>query len=131
MAQQASRSSVELYTNLFFKSKVIEEEAYVIRVLKNGMVVLIPKYGVESIVYTTNTDGTPLMKLNSENSELSTLDGKITIKLFDKVMVKVQVMDMDENSHRSKLVLTLLKPTLPSDLPTSQSQPKKKLKTGK
>ncbi|KAI8900268.1 hypothetical protein BC833DRAFT_582497 [Globomyces pollinis-pini] len=44
MAQQAARSSVELYTHLFFKNKVIKEEAYVIRILKNGFVVLIPKY---------------------------------------------------------------------------------------
>ena len=43
MAQQASRSSVELYTHLFFKGKVLVEEAYVIRVLKNGIVVLVPK----------------------------------------------------------------------------------------
>ena len=43
MAQQAARSSVELYTLLFFKNKSIKEEAYVIRVLKNGLVVLIPK----------------------------------------------------------------------------------------
>jgi exosome complex exonuclease DIS3/RRP44 len=44
MAQQASRASVELYTHLFFKGKELEEEAYVIRVMKNGLVVLIPKY---------------------------------------------------------------------------------------
>ena len=43
MAQQASRSSVELYTNLYFKGKNIQEEGFVIRVLKNGFVVLIPR----------------------------------------------------------------------------------------
>ncbi|KAI8868688.1 exosome complex exonuclease RRP44-like protein [Ramicandelaber brevisporus] len=51
MAQQASRSSVELFTNLFFRGKTIEEEAYVTRVLKNGFSVLIPRYGVEGFVY--------------------------------------------------------------------------------
>ena len=45
MAQQASRSSVELFTNLYFKNKVVEEEAYVIRVMKNGFSVLIPRWG--------------------------------------------------------------------------------------
>jgi exosome complex exonuclease DIS3/RRP44 len=44
MAQLASRSSVELYTNLFFKGKVLIEQAYIIRVMKNGCSVLIPKY---------------------------------------------------------------------------------------
>ena len=43
MAQQAGRSSVELYTNMFFKNKVQIEEGRVIRVLKNGFVVLAPK----------------------------------------------------------------------------------------
>ena len=44
MAQQASRSSVELYTHLFFKGKTLVEPAYIIRVMSNGCVVLIPKY---------------------------------------------------------------------------------------
>lgn len=39
----AGRASVELYTQLFFKGKVLVEDAYVIRVLKNGVVVLVPK----------------------------------------------------------------------------------------
>jgi exosome complex exonuclease DIS3/RRP44 len=44
MAQQAARSSVELYTNLFFRGKEVVEDGYVIRVLKNGVGVIIPKY---------------------------------------------------------------------------------------
>lgn len=43
MAQQASRSSVELYTQLYFRNKILEEDGRVIRVLKNGLVVLIPR----------------------------------------------------------------------------------------
>jgi exosome complex exonuclease DIS3/RRP44 len=43
MAQQASRSSVELYTQLYFRGKVLEEEGHVIRVLRNGFVVLVPR----------------------------------------------------------------------------------------
>jgi exosome complex exonuclease DIS3/RRP44 len=42
-AQQAGRSSVELYTNLFFKGKTIVENGYVTRVLKNGFSVLVPQ----------------------------------------------------------------------------------------
>lgn len=43
MAQRASRASVELFTILFFKDKLLEEEAFVTRVMKNGFIVLIPK----------------------------------------------------------------------------------------
>jgi len=53
MAQQAARSSVELFTHLFFKNKVQEEEGYVIRILKNAFIVLVPKYGIEGIVYAS------------------------------------------------------------------------------
>ncbi len=53
MAQQAARSSVELFTHLFFKNKVEEEEGYVIRILKNAFIVLVPKYGIEGIVYAS------------------------------------------------------------------------------
>ena len=50
-AQLASRSSVELYTHLYFKNKKLVEDAYIVRILKNGVSVLIPKYGIEGIVY--------------------------------------------------------------------------------
>ncbi|KAG0204304.1 exosome catalytic subunit dis3 [Mortierella sp. GBA30] len=53
MAQQAARSSVELFTHLFFKNKVEEEEGYIIRILKNAFIVLVPKYGIEGIVYAS------------------------------------------------------------------------------
>lgn len=44
MAQQAARSSVELYTNIYFKDKLEQTEGHVVRVLKNGFIVLVPKF---------------------------------------------------------------------------------------
>ncbi|KAJ1674883.1 exosome catalytic subunit dis3, partial [Spiromyces aspiralis] len=71
MAQQAGRSSVELYTNLFFKGKVVKEDGYVTQVLQNGFSVLIPQYGIEGIVYTQEKDSKqgPL-KYNAEDNRL-------------------------------------------------------------
>jgi exosome complex exonuclease DIS3/RRP44 len=43
-AQMAARTSVELYTHIFFRDKIIIEDAYVIRILKNGFIVIIPKF---------------------------------------------------------------------------------------
>jgi exosome complex exonuclease DIS3/RRP44 len=43
MAQQAARSSVELYTNLYFRNKIIQEDGYITRIMKNGFSVLVPK----------------------------------------------------------------------------------------
>ncbi len=51
MAQYAERGSAELHTLLFFKGKVVREEAYITRVKENGFVALIPKY---DFVYHVN-----------------------------------------------------------------------------
>jgi len=51
MAQLAARSSVELHTNIFFKGKTEQNEGYVIRILKNGFVVLVPRYRM--IIYSS------------------------------------------------------------------------------
>ena len=109
-AQQASRSSVELFTNSFFKNKTVVEDAYVIKVLKNGMVVLIPKYGVEGVVYTSVKGEAPVMQLC--DGKLVAVNGNVTISLFDGVKVQVQVVSEDENNHRSKIKISLLEPIL-------------------
>lgn len=128
-AQQAARSSVELYTHLFFKGKVLAEEAYVIKVLKNGLVVLIPKYGVEGVVYSSpNADQEPLMKLTEQNT-LITLDGKVEIGLFSKVKVKISVTDAGEDSaQRSKLLLSLVEPAIDGNPSSKPLAKKRKIK---
>lgn len=103
-AQLASRSSVELYTHLFFKNKDIVEDAYVIKILKNGFNVLIQKYGVEGIVFVTDAVQPFVLQENA-------LVGQVTIKLFDKVKVNVAVEDAGQKAaQRSKVVLRLVWP---------------------
>jgi exosome complex exonuclease DIS3/RRP44 len=122
MAQQAARSSVELFTHLFFKNKVQEEEGYVIRILKNAFIVLVPKYGIEGIVYasakvpksavisssdasssttaTITTAGQQILIYNPETDSLQSTEPlaegespKIQIQLFQKVMVQISIDD--------------------------------------
>jgi len=51
MAQQAQRASIELFTQLYFKGKpAIFTDAYVIKTMAAGAVVLIPQYGIEGMV---------------------------------------------------------------------------------
>ncbi|KAL1928856.1 hypothetical protein VTP01DRAFT_2642 [Rhizomucor pusillus] len=108
MAQQAGRSSVELYTHLFFRNKVQVEEGRVIRILKNGFIVLAPKYGIESIVYTSATpDGSSPFVYNEEHNSL--VADNITIKLFDTVKVEIRV-EGDEDGMRQKLKMSLVEP---------------------
>ncbi|CAI2166056.1 14609_t:CDS:10 [Funneliformis geosporum] len=130
MAQMAARSSVELHTNIFFKGKTEQNEGYVIRILKNGFVVLIPRYGIEGIVYSSSASGkakkvstdlnsAPLIVYNPHNNCLeSVIDGKvISIKLFDKVIVQISVNEDliggGEGGMRQKLKMELVQPFLP------------------
>ncbi|KAJ3012471.1 exosome catalytic subunit dis3 [Thoreauomyces humboldtii] len=111
-AQQASRSSVELFTNLFFKGKIVSEEAYVIRVMKNGFSVLIPKFGIEGYVYSSSDDaskGTPSpFVYDGEQNRL--IAGDVEIKLFSKVKVIVCVEEAGGAARRSRLVVRLTEP---------------------
>ncbi|KAI8821472.1 uncharacterized protein EV422DRAFT_43764 [Fimicolochytrium jonesii] len=127
-AQQASRSSVELFTNLFFKDKTVREEAYVIRVMKNGFSVLIPKYGIEGYVYAspddTSSPSTDVNKNNKRQRDAAPvvspfvydaernrlIAGEVEIKLFAKVKVLVFVEEAGGAARRSRLCVKLLEP---------------------
>ncbi|KAI9020043.1 hypothetical protein CLU79DRAFT_756874 [Phycomyces nitens] len=122
MAQQAGRSSVELYTNMFFRNKIQVEEGRVVRVLKNGFVVLVPKYGIEGIVYTSKTAGGPSPFVYNE--ETNSLDaGDITIKMFGTVKVEISI-EGDENGMRQKMKMKLIEPYVEgvSEHPTTPAQ---------
>ena len=120
MAQMASRSSVELYTNLFFKGKEMLEEGYINRVLKNGFNVIIPKYGIEGFVFTTlkKSSTTSLLHYDFETlslkSEANTdqADNKsIQLCIFSKVKVLIHIDD--PNVRRTRLHLQLVSPYIP------------------
>ena len=57
MAQHASRASTDLHCQLFFKDRVQDEEAFVVRVRKNAISVLVPRYGLEGPVYLQPREG--------------------------------------------------------------------------
>ncbi|KAJ1562981.1 exosome catalytic subunit dis3 [Cladochytrium tenue] len=119
MAQQAARSSVELYTNLFFKNRNVQEEAYIIRVLKNGFVVLIPRYGIEGIVHITPKDAAaaaaaPALAFDADRDELTNAAAGVTLRLFARVVVRVQVEEAgNAAAQRSKLAVHLVEPVVP------------------
>ncbi|KAI8913679.1 hypothetical protein EDD86DRAFT_187525 [Gorgonomyces haynaldii] len=101
-AQQAARSSVELYTNLFFKDKKTVEDGYVLRILKNGVIVLVPKFGLESVVFLESPEwqaGTDAMVCPETNQRL---------ELFSHVQVQLQVVDAGGQARRSKLLMELV-----------------------
>ncbi|KAJ2702447.1 exosome catalytic subunit dis3 [Coemansia sp. IMI 203386] len=118
MAQQAGRASVELYTNLFFKGKTLEEPGYVTQILQNGFSVLIPSYGIEGVVYTNSKDssGPPALEYVKEEHKLVSSDSSSSIELFQRVRVILQVDDKpvsaNVSSMRRKLLLRLIEPQI-------------------
>lgn len=118
MAQQASRSSVELFTNLYFHNKTISEEGFITRVLQNAFLVLVPKYGIEGIVYTSKKSEDAKMVYNTKDGFLqSTIDPTLTLYIFQKVTVSITISDErrpgEAEGMRQKLQLSLIRPIIP------------------
>nr|XP_056717723.1 exosome complex exonuclease RRP44 [Euleptes europaea] len=110
MAQYAQRASVAFHTQLFFKNKgVVNEEAYILFVRKNAIVVLIPKYGLEGTVFFEGKDKPkPALLYNDEIPSL-TVEG-IVFYTFDKV--KVNIMLDASNVQHQKIRMALVEPTI-------------------
>ena len=49
---------------IFFKNRVLDEEGYILNVKQNGLVILIPKYGLEGVVYLDKTSPPNLFVFN-------------------------------------------------------------------
>lgn len=123
MAQQASRSSVELFTNLYFKDRVVEEEGFIIRILKNGFIVLIPRYGIESIIYSEpsgkNAPAKQIFTYDAKENKL--ISEYATLKIFDKITVQISIEEAGLAGISSKLSMKLIKPYVPGISVESQN----------
>ncbi|KAI3651168.1 hypothetical protein MP228_004649 [Amoeboaphelidium protococcarum] len=119
-AQQAGRSSVELYTHLFFRGKQVDEVGYVTAVMKNGASVIVPKYGIEGFVHASPSisgrDGSANQKdggdsyefvYDAENRSLSSPAG--TLKVFTKVKVRITIDESTVAGLRQRLRMELTK----------------------
>jgi len=111
MAQNASRASLQLHTQIFFKDKLIVEDGYILFIRKNAVRVLIPKFGLEGTIFLNETGskcGGPCVY----NSEAGTQTcGNVVLKVFDKVKVRISVESNDYASAFMKL--RLVEPKIP------------------
>ncbi|XP_027700325.1 exosome complex exonuclease RRP44 [Vombatus ursinus] len=111
MAQYAQRASVAFHTQLFFKNKgIVNEEAYILFVRKNAIVVLIPKYGLEGTVFFEEKNKPkPRLAYDEEMPSLKVEDTEFHV--FDKVKVKV-TLDSSNLQHQ-KIRMSLIEPQIP------------------
>ena len=105
-SQQAARASVELHTHIFFRKKAAETEARVIRVRANGIIVFVPKFGIEAPVIFEEVDGGKAKcVLDEEAMTVTTGEGK-TWKVFDSLRVKIEIEELA--ARRSRLAIRII-----------------------
>ncbi|KAG2423316.1 hypothetical protein HXX76_015463 [Chlamydomonas incerta] len=129
-AQMAGRGSVELHTLIFFKDRTTVADARVTKVKANGLVVFVPKYGIEGPVYlapkldknnaaapaaasgsaagggAASGSGSRQFLLDEEAQTVTAADGSVRYSVFDKCAVRIAVEE--GVAHRRSLVLTLV-----------------------
>ncbi|KAJ3626866.1 hypothetical protein Zmor_004230 [Zophobas morio] len=125
-AQCAARASAALYTTIYFQDKVVEEEAYVIKVCNNAVVLMVPKYGIEGAAFLRNKDhmaagDTAIPRRESvlrwKPEAAKTLlfyfftGGKKRLGVFDRCTVQIHV---DQSSTQGRqLLFRIVEPVLP------------------
>jgi len=109
MAQYAERSSVNLFTHMFFKKKARDEQGYILFIKQNAIQVLIPKYGLEGTLYLKSTDDVKFEYDSSVPSQ-TVKSQEICLTLFQ--LITVRLMLDDSNVQHEKLVLKLVEPNV-------------------
>ena len=110
-AQFAGRASIEYYVGQVMRNNESSETGYVIKVFNNGILVLVPRFGVEGLIRLENlTDD-----INS--SQFDEIEFKLSFKpkngmpvrdvyVFDKVDVQVRsVLDSITGKRKAELLL--------------------------
>mmetsp|Transcript_41797 Transcript_41797/g.79857 ORF Transcript_41797/g.79857 Transcript_41797/m.79857 type:complete len:239 (+) Transcript_41797:1-717(+) len=105
-AQMAGRASVELYTLIYFANRVVSTDSRIVKVKENAMVVFVPKYGIEGVVWLNKKGEKGAFQLDNDKQQVVSTDGKRQFSLFDTVWVKISVQDQPPGGRR--LVLELL-----------------------
>ncbi|GJQ10975.1 hypothetical protein GpartN1_g2766.t1 [Galdieria partita] len=87
-AQRAARDSVALHTLRLFRGETREEEGRVFRLLSNGIVVILPRYGLEGLVRFEKNSSASFF---DEAKQVLITPKGTELKIFDKVRVSIQV----------------------------------------
>jgi len=104
-AQHAGRASVDLHTLIFFKEKEIIADGRITKVKSNGVLVFVPKFGIEGTVLLLQEENQ--YKLDEESQELRRVtDNSLAYKIFDCCAVKIYVKE--GIGRRRTLVLDLV-----------------------
>lgn len=98
-AQYASRSSTLLHTVLLFRrqgEKSLVETARVIRIMGNGLVVLVPRYGVEGVVHVKEEEGA---QVDEQGEWMKFKNGK-TVRVLGTIRVSIRIDSAPERMDK-------------------------------
>ncbi|KKY14112.1 putative exosome complex exonuclease exoribonuclease [Diplodia seriata] len=102
-AQFAGRASIEYYVGQALKGRVVDEEGFVMRIFTNGIVVFVPRFGIESLIRLRDLAvPEPDAEFDAENYVLTVSGSRnLKLELFQKVMVRIS--DEQEESTAEML----------------------------
>ncbi|KAK3394765.1 hypothetical protein B0H63DRAFT_461887 [Podospora didyma] len=109
-AQLAGRASIAYYVGQALRGKATEEDGFVMKVFSNGFVVLVPRFGIESLIRLRDlAEQEPQATYDAETYTL-TAEGsrEIKVELFQKVRVKV-TDQKDETTGKRGVKMELVK----------------------
>ena len=108
-AQLAGRASVEYYVGQALKGRVVDEEAYVMRVFSNGLVAFVPRFGIEGVIRLKDlASPEPKAEFDAEAYVLKTNGSReLEVGLFDEVKVRISDV-LEEGTGKRKLKMELL-----------------------
>ncbi|XXG98125.1 hypothetical protein Hte_004446 [Hypoxylon texense] len=107
-AQLAGRASVAYYVGQSLKGRVAEEEGFVMKIFSNGFVVLVPRFGIESLIRLRDlADPEPDGAFDADAYTLRTSGSReVTVELFMKVLVRIRdVKDEATGKRGAKMEL--------------------------
>jgi exosome complex exonuclease DIS3/RRP44 len=108
-AQMAGRASIEYYVGQALKGKDIIEDGFIMKVFSNGMVVFVPRFGIESLIRLRDlATPEPEADFDAENYVLN-VKGTVNrkVELFEKVSVRI-TDEVEESTGKRKVKLTLV-----------------------
>ena len=90
-AQLAGRASIAYYVGQALRGKATEEDGFIMKIFSNGFVVLVPRFGIESLIRLRDlAEPEPQATFDAETYTLKTSGSReITVELFQKVRVLV------------------------------------------
>ncbi|KAK7549758.1 ribonuclease R [Phyllosticta paracitricarpa] len=108
-AQLAGRASIEYFVGQALKGKVVDEDGFVMRIFSNGVVVFVPRFGIESLIRLRDlASPEPEADFDPENYVLETRGARaVRLELFQKVRVRIQD-EVEESTGKRKIKLGLL-----------------------